>query len=45
MENANELVLELEDFNGRIGKCAEEFEGIQGGYGQGWESILKKVKK
>ena len=30
MANANELV--LGDFNGNVGKCAEGFEGIHGGY-------------
>ena len=35
MENANELVLGLGDFNGHVGKCAEGFEGIHGGYGIG----------
>ena len=35
MENANELVLGLGDFNGDVGKCAEGFEGIHGGYGKG----------
>ena len=29
MANANEL----EDFNGHVGKCAEGFAGIHGGYG------------
>ena len=29
---ANELVLGLGDFNGDVGKCAEGFEGIHGGY-------------
>ena len=33
MEKANELVLGLEDFNGHVGKCAEGFEDIHGGYG------------
>ena len=35
MGNANELVLGLKDFNGHVGKCAEGFEGIHGGYGIG----------
>ena len=35
MANANELVLGLGDFNGHVGKCAEGFEGIHGGYGIG----------
>ena len=35
MANANELVLELRDFNGHVGKCAEGFEGIHGEYGIG----------
>ena len=35
MANANELVLRLGDFNGHVGKCAEGFEGIHGGYGIG----------
>ena len=30
--NTNELVLKLRDFNGHVGKCAEGFEGIHGGY-------------
>ena len=33
MANANELALELRDFNGHVGKCAEGFEGMRGGYG------------
>ena len=33
--NENELVLGLGDFNGHVGKCAEGFEGIHGGYGIG----------
>ena len=33
MGNANELMLGLGDFNGHVGKCAEGFEGIHGGYG------------
>ena len=33
MANANELVLELGDFKGHVGKCAEGFEGIHEGYG------------
>ena len=28
MENANELALGLEDFNGHVGKCAKEFDDI-----------------
>ena len=39
MANANELVLELRDFNGHTGKCAEEFEGIHGGYGTGKRNV------
>ena len=35
MGNAHELVLGLGDFNGHVGKCAEGFEGIHGGYGIG----------
>ena len=35
MANANELILGLQDFNGQVGKCAEGFEGIHGGYGIG----------
>ena len=35
MGNANELVLGLGDFNGHVGKYAEGFEGIHGGYGIG----------
>ena len=35
MANENELVLGLGDFNGHVGKCAEGFEGIHGGYGIG----------
>ena len=33
MANANEVVLGLGNFNGHVGKCAEGFEGIHGGYG------------
>ena len=32
MANANALVLGLGHFNGDVGKCAEGFEGIHGGY-------------
>ena len=35
MANADEMVLELGDFNGYVGKCAKGFEGIHGGYGIG----------
>ena len=35
MGNANELVLGLEDFKCHVGKCAEGFEGMHGGYGIG----------
>ena len=35
MANENELVLGLGDFNGHVGKCAEGFESIHGGYGIG----------
>ena len=35
MANANEMVLGLGDFNGHVGKYAEGFEGIHGGYGIG----------
>ena len=35
MANANELVLGLGEFNGHVGKCAEGFEGVHGGYGIG----------
>ena len=31
MANANEMVLELGDFNGHVGKYAKGFEGIHGG--------------
>ena len=31
VENANELMLGLGDFNGHVGKCAEGFEDIHGG--------------
>ena len=33
--NENELVVRLGDCNGHVGKCAEGFEGIHGGYGVG----------
>ena len=33
--NGNELVLGLGDFNGNVGKCAEGFGSIHGGYGIG----------
>ena len=33
MANANEMVLELGDFNDHVEKCPERFEGIHGGYG------------
>ena len=35
MANANEMMLGFGDFNGHVGKCAEGFEGIHGGYGIG----------
>ena len=35
MGNANELVLGLGDFNDHVGKCAEGFQDIHGGYGIG----------
>ena len=35
MANTIELVLELGDFNGHVGKCAKGVEGIHGGYGIG----------
>ena len=38
MANSNELVLGLGDFNGHVGKCAEGFEGMHGGYGIGKRS-------
>ena len=39
MANANEMVLGLGDFNGHVGKCAEGFEGIHGGYGIGKRNV------
>ena len=39
MANANEMVLRLGDFNGHVGKCAEGFEGIHGGYGIGKRNV------
>ena len=33
--NDNELVVGLGDSKGHVGKCAEGFEGIHGGYGMG----------
>ena len=39
MANANEMVLGLGDFNGQVGKCAEGFEGIHGGYGIGKRNV------
>ena len=35
MGNADEMVLGLGDFNGHVGKYADGFEGIHGGYGIG----------
>ena len=35
LANRNKLVLSLGDFNGHVGKWAEGFEGIHGGYGIG----------
>ena len=31
MTNENDLAMGVGDFNGHVGKCAEGFEGIQGG--------------
>ena len=42
MTNANELVLGLGDFNCHVGKCAEGFEGIHGGYGIGKKTLKEK---
>ena len=39
MANANEILLGLGDFNGHVGKCAEGFEGIHGGYGIGKRNV------
>ena len=39
MANANEMELGLGDFNGHVGKCAEGFEGIHGGYGIGKRNV------
>ena len=39
MANANEMVLGLGNFNGPVGKCAEGFEGIHGGYGIGKRNV------
>ena len=39
MANANEMVLGLGDFNDHVGKCAEGFEGIHGGYGIGKRNV------
>ena len=44
MANANELVLGLLDFNGHVGKCAEEFEGTHGGYGIGKRNAEERMK-
>ena len=33
------MVLGLGDFNGHVGKCAEGFEGIHGGYGIGKRNV------
>ena len=35
----NEMVLGLGDFNGHVGKCAEGFEVIHGGYGIGKRNV------
>ena len=39
MANANEIVLGLGDFKGHVGKCAEGFESIHGGYGIGKRNV------
>ena len=39
MANANEMALGLRGFNGHVGKCAEGFEGIHGGYGVGKRNV------
>ena len=39
MANANEMVLGLGDFNGHVGKCAEGFGGIHGGYATGKRNV------
>ena len=41
--NANELVLGLGNFNGHVGKCAEGFEGIHGGYGIRKRSVEERM--
>ena len=33
VENANEVLICLKDFNGQIGKKVDEFEGVYGGFG------------
>ena len=43
MANANEMVLGLGDFNGHMGKCAEGFKGIHGGYGIGKRIVEGKM--
>ena len=43
MANANEIVLGLGDFNCHVGKCAEGFEGIPGGYGIGKRNVEERM--
>ena len=45
LENANELMLGLGDFNDHFGKCAEGFEGTHGGYGIGKINAEGKITR
>ena len=43
LANANEMVLGLGDFNDHVGKCAEGFEGIHGGYVIGKRNVKGRM--
>ena len=49
IKSSSEMILSLEDFNGHVRKCAEDFEGVPGENGivkrnaeNGWSSVMKK---
>ena len=43
IQEANELVLGLGDFNGHVGKRTDSFEGVRGGYGIGERNVEGKM--
>ena len=50
LRSSSEIIVFLGDFNGHVGKCADGFEGVQGGMVLGkemkeedcWSSVMKK---